>query len=66
MQSSETKDNNAEFPVRGRTIKINIKQNWKRSGFTVETDTKCKQIVQILEGMLDHRTWFELTFFGAD
>lgn len=58
MQSSETKDNNAGFPVRGRKIKINIKQNWKKSGFIVETHTKCKQIVQILEGMLDGRTWF--------
>lgn len=58
MQSSETKDNNVGFPVRGRKIKINIKQNWKKSGFIVETDTKCKQIVQILEGMLYGRTWF--------
>lgn len=58
MQSSETKDNNVEFLVRGRKWKINTKQNWEKTGFIVQTDTKCKQMVQIVEGTPDCRTRF--------
>lgn len=66
MQSSETKVNHAEFLARDRKIKINIKKNWKKSGFIVQTDTKCKQEVQILEGILDCRPWLYSTFFSTD